>query len=139
MIKDGYIKTDCCHFVITPLMTENDFLNSELSDSIKPLVLNEGYLSYYTNVYEVFGRNFSFRLFFVDGILESICLMPSAKVPSWNNLDREIIKMFKKENDEWLLENFGIEPPVEFAWGSIESALDNRGGGALIVIRYKRS
>ena len=70
-------------------------------------------------------------LYFNEAALDRISLC------TWEDLDDSDAK---SAHDRWLAEEFGIDQPdTEFSWGRVESVLDPKGGGAVIVVSYKRN
>lgn len=137
MLINGEIRADSWNIEISSKTTENEFLSSELKNEIKPLVINSEYRSYYTGAYEMCGKRFSFRVYFKSGVLILVSLLPVPEEVSWDNTERSTLENTKKENDVWLMSQFGITTPCKYSWGSIESTVDSRGGFSSIVIHYK--
>lgn len=137
MLLNGKIKADSWNIEISGKTSEDEFLCSELKNDIKTLVFNGVYRSYYTGAYDVYGRRFSFRVYFKNGVLDFISLIPVPDVVSWDNVEASALEKNKKENEVWLLNQFGITTPSTFSWGTIESTVDQRGGFSCIVIRFQ--
>lgn len=138
LLSSGAIKADKWSFEITSGTVEADFLSSEIKAEIHKLIHNREYRSYFTDPSEIYGKMFSFRVYFEKGILVSLALIPASKSPSWDNVEKDALVMEKAENDEWLKNNFAIIAPVDCQWGTLESVIDQRGGFSCVVMRYNK-
>jgi hypothetical protein len=54
---------------------------------------------------------------------------------SWDDFSMDKLRAVKAENDAFVTSWLG-PPPWNFPWGSVASAIDERGGSAVLMIRY---
>ncbi len=121
---------------IKPGLLEVDFLASSLGAMTRFNGANDGYSRYSGSGPLEGGLICYFALYFYDGILDMVIWTP--KWPgtgnSWAEWSEEEELRVKELNDR-LLEQYLGPPPYSYAWGSIESDYDMKGGSSGIVMK----
>lgn len=121
---------------ITAGLTRKQFLASDAGRSAQSLVANEPWHSWVPQgTYESEGR-FTVALYFKGEKLESLHMEASGPEfgTSWEDYTPDKIKLQQKAHEAWLTRWLGTER--EFRWGTAWAGFDQKGGFALIVIRY---
>jgi hypothetical protein len=133
----GALATDAGE-AIGPTLMRSEFLASSLAAGAELLIANKPHASW--SVRRVIGgRSFALGLYFEDERLTMV--VAALDDPSfgrdWSDWSRENELRRKAAHEAWL---GGFDPAIgagrDYPWGFVSSALDERSGGAEIVIRY---
>jgi hypothetical protein len=136
-LATGTLRTDLGES-LGPDLTRAEFLAGPMASGAEVLVRNEPYVSWRIER-EIGGRPFAVGIYF-DGdrlTMVILALADPAFGSSWADWTAERELARKAAHDAWLGQ---IEPAIgdarEEAWGFVSSIVDDRSGGAEIVIRY---
>ncbi|WP_378154668.1 hypothetical protein [Chungangia koreensis] len=135
-MSNGIIQFGGKVFAISPTLTLQDFLQSDLYSDVKEEIIND--FSRFTLLPQTFnGIRLSVSLLF--GNQKKIFLVNISKVmdqdSSWNSWSEQRELERKKEHDI-LLEKLIGNTSCKYTWGEITSDYDPRSGSSMITIRY---
>jgi hypothetical protein len=122
-----------------PNFQEGELINSELG-TIAKKIRSSGTRRYY-EVWKQINSELELGLtlgFIPDGALQRISakfLKTGMRSMEWSKALEDEIKTF---HDKWLREQLG-DPPYQFHWGKVISAIDQHGYSANVVIDYTRT
>lgn len=142
-MKNGLIRIDDMNFIISPELTEDTFLESNMGKNARLIIDNLEYHTYQCGNQKVGGNLFTFLVVFLSRNILSVSM---DFVNSNPKIDKKYEDKFtlsdllnvKIENDRWLFSILGGPPPYRFPWGRIESTYDKRSWSASLLVRYKR-
>jgi len=125
-------------FVIDNDLHESEFLNTKVFDDLKPLVHNGKYRSYRTKIpHQIHGSPFYMRFYFMESKFTSLHLHSAIKFGmSSNIMDVAQLENAKRFNDQWLMNQLGVNQKGVKPWGSVESVIDKKGWSASIIFRF---
>ena len=124
--------------VVGPGVTRSAFLASSLADGASELIVNEPHASW-SVARAITGRPFRLGLFFEAARLTMVvgALDESEFGREWSDWSREGELARKAAHEAWLAP---ADPAIgdgrDYPWGFVASVLDEKSGGAEIVIRY---
>lgn len=123
-----------------PGLREADFLRSPLGQASKSNGSNDGWSRYHVEGDLDNGLMCSAGLYFFDGRLRHINFQPHwpGRARGWRNWSEEGELRVRDQNNQLLAEYLG-PPPYVFAWGSIWSGYDPKGGFSSIFVSYQES
>jgi hypothetical protein len=123
---------------VGPGLTRSQFLESALAQDARVAVQNEPWCSWDLAERPDGAPQLCIRLSFHSDTLESIALSDtSIKERTWEDWSREEERRREERHAQWLRDVLGRR--TTFAWGTVWSGYDEKGGFASIVIRYARS
>ncbi|MGL6074988.1 MAG: hypothetical protein ACRC8S_12585 [Fimbriiglobus sp.] len=123
--------------VIAPSLTRDRFLVSSLADEARSHIANGTFHSWKLNgTFRSSGLDLLVVLWFHDQHLTMVSLMdPDPRFgTSWDDHSLENEMARKASHDVWLAR--ALAPHRNFAWGSVLSGYDERGGFSNIVVKY---
>ena len=131
---------------LRPGLEEGSFLAAVANDA-RPLVHNGAHRSYVLPKVSLGGREFRPSAYFSNGCITSVHLTwadPTTEGGSaWENHSFERERVIATEDAKWLatvLEGKGsLTDSYTFAWGTVWSGLDQRGGFSLVALRYSEA
>lgn len=120
-----------------PSTTRNAFLATALGRGSTVLTENEPWCSFR---FDVEDDNLSLATYFHGDVLDAIHLMAVGAEYglSWDDWSEEKERARKRANDRWLGDT-GLTPGKRYAWGSVWSDYDPKGGFSSAVVRYGRA
>ncbi|WP_437981364.1 hypothetical protein [Sorangium sp. So ce117] len=120
--------------VLSPALSRSEFLASSVGMGSAVLVRNEPWCSFR---FEEGAESVVLAVFFKAEVLESvhITVVDPTFGTGWDDWSQEKELQRKAANDQWLLAH-GLTPGEHYAWGSVWSGFDPRGGSSSAVIRY---
>jgi hypothetical protein len=124
--------------VLGPGLTRTAFLASAIGHDAESLVVNPPFASWRIRCL-LDGRPFRVGLFFDDERLTMLiaALDDPAFGASWADWTRDAELRRKAAHDAWLaIADPGLADGRNQAWGFVASVMDEKSGGAEIVIRY---
>lgn len=125
-------------FVIDNDLHESELLNTKVFDDLMPLVHNGKYRSYRTrNPHQIYGSPFYIRFYFMESKITSLHLHCAIDYGiSSSIMDVAQLENAKKFNDQWLMNQLGVNQKGVEPWGSVESVIDKKGWSASIIFRF---
>lgn len=122
-------------FLVTPKLTESNFLESTLGVEATIFISNGTHHSYKLKETNIEGKNFLPIIYFSENILTEIHLhLVDQKY--WDKYSEKSESLKKTMCDNWLRDILSEWPPYHYSWGSIESVFDKKMGASFILIRY---
>ncbi|XZF16030.1 hypothetical protein ACTHGU_07820 [Chitinophagaceae bacterium MMS25-I14] len=118
--------------IITRRSTRQEILQ-QFKVNIRPQIANAAWTSYIIE-----DNTLLITLYFKDHTIESLTVFPKHRqlpaATDWDNWSEQQELERKELNDLWLQEQVGEKHT--FAWGTIESVYDPKGGSSSIVLKY---
>ena len=126
-------------FTISPSLTEELFLDSELGKAATKEVINVPWRSYRIESQKISGETFAVVLYFHREVLQSVHLanMDERFGISWSDWSEEKEMSRNRSHESWLKKIIGMQRI--FGWGYVWSGYDSKAGSSSIVINYKNS
>jgi hypothetical protein len=120
--------------MLSPALSRSQFLASPVGLASTVLVRNEPWISFRL---EAAAENVVLAVFFKAEALESvdIAVIDPRFGAGWDDWSQEKEMQRKAANDQWLLAH-GLTPGKKYAWGSVWSGFDPKGGFSNAVIHY---
>ncbi|WP_437279831.1 hypothetical protein WME90_04530 [Sorangium sp. So ce375] len=120
--------------VLSPALSRSQFLASPAGVASTVSVRNEPWCSFR---FEAAAENVVLAVFFKAEVLGSVHLavIDPRFGAGWDDWSEEKETQRKEANDRWLLAH-GLTPGEKYAWGSVWSGFDPKGGFSSVVIRY---
>jgi hypothetical protein len=120
--------------VLSPALSRSQFLTSPAAIKSTILIRNEPWCSFRL---EAAAEDVVLAVFFKGEVLESvhIAVIDSRFGAGWDDWSVEKETQRKEANDRWLLAH-GLTPGEKYAWGSVWSGFDPKGGFSSVVICY---
>ena len=136
-MKSGTMTTDD-GTVFFPRLTEAQFLNTNGGLKSQMVISRGPYKRYKLPLTSIAGRRFAISVLFYGGVIAEVSLShPVGR--SWSDYDQTAEENASKENEVWLSTRYGISIPADFAWGSIYSGMDLKGGFNFLTLRYQQA
>lgn len=120
--------------VLSSALSRSQFLASSVGMASTALVRNEPWCSFR---FEAGAESVVLAVFFKSEVLESVRITVTDPRfgTGWDDWSQEKEMQRKSANDQWLLAH-GLTPGKQYAWGSVWSGFDPKGGSSSAVIRY---
>jgi hypothetical protein len=123
---------------VGPCLTRSQFLESAVARGATISVRNEPWCSWVLAARPDGAQQFSTRLQFLGETLTDVDLCDtSGSDRTWGDWSREEERRREERHALWLREV--LDGRTTFVWGRVWSGYDEKGGSAVIVIRYART
>jgi hypothetical protein len=125
--------------VLGPKLSEDEFRQSSLGQPATPLVRNGEHTSWRLGRVHIARRELAVSCYFTRSVLRQVrlCVTDKRFGESWDDWTEQKELARKAEHDGWLDATLGTAR--QFAWGSVSSTYDAKGGGSSIVVTYQES